>query len=130
MEYGRHGDDVLACLDGAREGFIICDDPPVHVAGHGMCAPTVSVAFDLPIELRAFPLELESCFLDLPMSGFQLLHPHARWGRCLPLGLVIEVVRRGSLLLEDTFNVSLGGTHHEAFLRGVMAPPAGVKARG
>ena len=27
--------------------------------------PTVSVALDLPIELRAFLLELESCFLEL-----------------------------------------------------------------
>ena len=38
-----------------------------------MCAP-VSVALDLAIELRTFLLELESRFLLLLVSGFQLLH--------------------------------------------------------
>ena len=38
-------------------------------------APTVSVALDLPIELRALLLELESRFLELLMLGLQLLHP-------------------------------------------------------
>ena len=92
MEQGRRGDDVLACPGEAREGFIIDDDPLVHVVGHGVCTPTVSVVLYLPIELHAFLHELKSCFLDLPVSGFQLLHPHARWGRCLPFGLVAEVV--------------------------------------
>ena len=93
MEQGHHSDDVLGCPGEAREGFIICDDPPVHIAGHGTCAPTVSVALYLLVELRLFLLELESRFLDLLVSGFQLLHPHARWSRCLHLGLVVEVVR-------------------------------------
>jgi len=93
-------------------------------------APTVSVALDLSIELRVFLLKLESCFLNLLVSGFQLLHLHARWGRCLPLVLVVEVVRRGTLLLVDAFDVSLGGTYHGAFTRGVMASPARVRARG
>ena len=74
MEQSRCSSDVLACLDEAREGFIISDDPLVHVAGHGTGAPTVSVVLDLLIELRAFQLELESRFLDLSVSSFQLLH--------------------------------------------------------
>jgi len=130
MEQGRRGGDVLAHPSEAREGFIVGDDPSVHVAGHGAGAPTISAASDLPIELRAFLHKLESRFLDLPMSGFQLLHPHGRWGHCLPFGHIAEVVRRGSPLLGDAFDVSLGGTRHESFLGGVMAPPAGVKARG
>ena len=93
MEQGHHSGDVLARLSKVREGFIIGDDPLVHIAGHGACAPTVSMAVDLLIKLRAFLLELESRFLDLLVSGFQLLHPHARWSRCLHLGLVVEVVR-------------------------------------
>ena len=32
-------------------------------------APTVFMALDLPIELRVFLLELESCFLKLLVSG-------------------------------------------------------------
>ena len=65
----------MACLGEAREGFIIGDDPPVYIIGHAACAPTISVAFDLPIELRAFLLELESCFLELLVPGLQLLYP-------------------------------------------------------
>jgi len=57
------------------EGFVVLDDPSVHVAGHGACTPTVSMTLDLSIELRAFLLELESCFLELLMPGLQLLHP-------------------------------------------------------
>ena len=30
----------------------------------------------------------------------------------------------------DAFDVSLEGTCHETFARGVMAPPAGIRARG
>ena len=52
------------------EGFIVLDDPPVHIVGHGMCMPTVSVALDLSIELRVFLLELESCFLELLVLGY------------------------------------------------------------
>ena len=47
------------------EGFIVLDDPPVHIVGHGMRAPTISVVFDLSLELLVFLLELESCFLEL-----------------------------------------------------------------
>ena len=91
--------------------------------------PTVSAALDISIELHAFLLKLDSCFLDLLVSGFQLLHPHVRWGRCLPLGLIADIVRRGSLLRGDAFDVSLGGTRHKTFLGGVMAPPTRVGAR-
>ena len=38
-------------------------------------APTVSGSLDLLIELHAFLLELESCFLELLVLGLQLLHP-------------------------------------------------------
>ena len=34
----------------------------------------------------------------------------------------------GSLLLVDGFDVSLRGTYHKTFTRGVMAPPTGVRA--
>ena len=90
----------------------------------------VSVALDLSFELRAFLLELESCFLELLVPGLQLLYPQARWGPCIPLDLVIEAVRWGSLSLVDAFDIPLGGTCHETFTRGVMAPPAGVRAGG
>ena len=70
MEQGHRGGYVLACPSEARKGFIVGDDPPVYITGHGACAPTVSTAFDLPIELRAFLLKLESRSLDLLMSDF------------------------------------------------------------
>ena len=57
------------------EGFIVLDDPPVHVAGHGVCTPTVSMVLDLLLELHAFLLELESCFLELLVPSLQLLYP-------------------------------------------------------
>ena len=84
MEQGHHGGNVLARMGEAREGFIVDDDPLVHVMGHGAGAPTVSVALDLLIELHTFLLELESCFLDLLVPGPQLLYPQARWGPCIP----------------------------------------------
>jgi len=74
-EQGRCSSDLLAHLGKVWEGFIIRDDPLVDIAGHGTLVPTVSVALDLPIELRAFLLELESCFLELLVSGLQLLYP-------------------------------------------------------
>ena len=92
--------------------------------------PTVSVALDLSLELRTFLLELESCFLELLVPGLQLLYLQARWGPCMPLNLIVEVVRWGSLSLVDAFDVSLGGTCHETFMRGMMAPPAGARAGG
>ena len=70
MEQGSGGGDVLACPSKARKGFIICDDPLVHITGHGTCAPTVSMALYLLVELHAFLLELESRFLNLSVLGF------------------------------------------------------------
>ena len=70
MEQGHGGSDVLARPSEVRKGFIVGDDPLIYIMGHGACAPTVSVALDLPIELHAFLLELESRFLDLLMLGF------------------------------------------------------------
>ena len=74
-EQGRRSSDVLACPSEVWEHFIVLGDPPVHVAGHGACAPIVSVALDLSLELHAFLPELESCFLELLVFGHQLLHP-------------------------------------------------------
>ena len=130
VEQGRCGGDVLARPGEASKGFIIGDDPSVYIMGQGTCTPIVSAAFELSIELRALLHKLDSGFLDLLLLGFQLLHPHARWGRCLPFSFVAEVAHRASLLHGDAFDVSLGGTRHEALPGGVMAPPAGVRARG
>ena len=64
-EQGHHDNDVLACPGEVWEGFVILDDPPVHIAGHGTRTPIVSMALDLSLELRAFLLKLESCFFKL-----------------------------------------------------------------
>ena len=130
MKQGYCGSDVLACPSKVRKGSIIGDDPLVYVTVHGTCVPTVSAAFDFPIDLHVFPNKMLSGFVDLPLLGSQLLHPYARWGRCMPFGFATEVAYWGSLLRGDTFDVSLRGTHHETFPGGVMAPPAGVKAKG
>ena len=74
------------------------------------------MVLDLPIELRALLLELESCFLELLVLGLLLLHPQVRQGTCIPPNLIIEVICWGSLFLVDAFNVSLGGTCHETFM--------------
>ena len=68
-EQGCRSSDVLACPGEVWEGFVVLDDPLVHVTGHGTCTPTVSVSLDLSLELRAFLLELESCFLELLVPG-------------------------------------------------------------
>ena len=112
------------------EGFVILDDPPVHVVGHDARTPTISVALDLLLKLHAFLLELESCFFKLLVPRRQLLYPQVRWGPCIPLDLIIEVICWGSHSRMDAFDVSLGGTYHETFTRGVMASRAGVRAGG
>ena len=81
-----------------RKGFIVGDDPSVYITGRGACAPTVSVAFNLLIDLRIFPHKLESDFIDLLLLGSQLLHPHMRWGHCPPLGCATEVVSSAEML--------------------------------
>ena len=111
------------------EGFIILDDSPIHVVGHGARMPTVSVALDLSLELRAFLLELESCFFEFLVPRPQLLHPQARRGLCISLDLIVEVVWWGSPSLVDAFDVSPKGIYHKTFSRGVMAPPNGVRVR-
>ena len=68
-EQGYHSSNVLACLGKVREHLIVFNDPSVHIMGHGTCAPAISVALDLPIELRVLLLELESCFLELSVLG-------------------------------------------------------------
>ena len=74
-EQGCRSNDVLARPGEVWEGFIVRDDPPIHVTGHAAHAPTVSMALDLLIELRVFLLELESCFLEFLVPGLQLLFP-------------------------------------------------------
>ena len=64
-EQGHSSSDVLACPGEVWEGFIILDDPMIHVVGHYARAPTISVS----LELRMFLLELESCFLELLVLG-------------------------------------------------------------
>ena len=59
LEQGHCNSDVLARPDEVWEGFIILDDPLVHVMGHGVHMPIVSLALDLSLELRMFLLELE-----------------------------------------------------------------------
>ena len=73
MEQGHRSSDVLACLGEVWEAFIILDDPLVHDVGHSVRTPTVFMVLDLSLELRAFLLELESCFLELLVLGLQLL---------------------------------------------------------
>ena len=51
------------------------------------------------------------------------------WGHHSSFGSIIEVAYRGDLFLGGAFDVSLGGFCHEAFSGGMMAPPAGVRAR-
>ena len=75
LHFGRSSSDVLACLGEVWEGFVVLDDPPVHVAGHDTRTPTVSVALDLSLKPRAFLLELEPRFLELLVLGLQLLYP-------------------------------------------------------
>ena len=54
-----------------------------------------SSVLDLPIKLHVLLLELESRFLKLLVSGFQLLHPHVWLGCCLPLGTVSRPIAPG-----------------------------------
>jgi len=56
LELGHHGSDVLPCLGEVWVGSIIFDDPLVHMVGHGACTPTISMALDLFLELRALLL--------------------------------------------------------------------------
>ena len=93
LEQGHRGSDVLACPGEVWEGFVVLDDPPIHVVGYGTCMPTVSVALDLSLEPRAFLLELESCFFKLLVPRPQLLYPQARWAPASP-----RTRRRGHLL--------------------------------
>ena len=72
---GHGGGYVLACLGEMREASVVLDDPPVHIVGHGTRTPTVSMALDLSLKLRAFLLKLESCFFNLLVPSPQLLYP-------------------------------------------------------
>ena len=65
LEEGCHSIDVLARPGEVWEGFIILDDPLVHVMGHGARAPTIFVALNLSHKLREFLPKLELRFLEL-----------------------------------------------------------------
>ena len=69
MKQGRCGGDVLARPGEARKGFIVGNDPSVYITGRGACAPTVSAAFDLSIDLRVLPNKLLSGFVYLLLLG-------------------------------------------------------------
>ena len=47
MEQGHRSSDVLACPGEVWEGFVVLDDPLVHVVGHGARTPTVSMVLEL-----------------------------------------------------------------------------------
>ena len=51
-EQGRRGSYVLAFPDEVREASVVLDDPPVYVTGDDACMATVSVTFDLALELH------------------------------------------------------------------------------
>jgi hypothetical protein len=55
-EQGQHGSYVLACSGEVQEILVILDDPLVHVAGDGARTPTVFMAFNFVLELRALLL--------------------------------------------------------------------------
>ena len=88
MEQGHGGGDVLAHLSEVGKGFIVGDDPSVHVVGHGACVPSISTAPDLLVDLLVLPNKLLFGFVYFPLLGFQLLHPYVRWGRCSPFGSI------------------------------------------
>ena len=75
LEQGCSGSNILACPGEVWEGFVVLDDPLVHVVDHGARTATVSMALNLSLELRAFLLELESCFFELLVPRPQLLYP-------------------------------------------------------
>ena len=57
-EQGHHGSYVLACSGEVQEASIVLNDPLVYVMSDGTRTATVSMPFDLA-------LELESSILDL-----------------------------------------------------------------
>jgi len=112
-----------------RKGLIIDDDPSVHVMGHGTRAPTVSTALDLPIDLRVFPNKLLFGFIDLLLSGSQLLHPYVRWAT-VPSSVPPPRLPVGVVSSAETLSTCPSGVSAMKHSReGVMAPPARVKAR-
>ena len=129
MEHSRCCSDVLACPSEVRKGFIIGDDPSVHITGHGTCVPAISAASDLLVDLLILPNKLLSGFVYFPLLGSQLLHPYMRCGCCPRFGSATEVVCQSSLLRGDAFDVSLEGFRYETFPGGMMAPLARVRAR-
>ena len=54
-EQGHRRSDVLACPGEVWEGFIILDDPPVHVAGYGACAMARNVNRRIITDDEALP---------------------------------------------------------------------------
>ena len=79
-----------------REASIILDDPLVYIIGDGACKATVSMVFDLALELHMLLLQLQSCILDLLVSCPQLLHPQMRQGPYISIDLIVGVICRSS----------------------------------
>ena len=53
-EQGHRGNNVMACPGEVWEGFIVLDDPLVHITGHSARTPTVSMVLDLSLKLHVF----------------------------------------------------------------------------
>ena len=73
-EQGHRSSDVLARPGEVWEGFIVLDDPPVHIVGRSVRTPTVFLTLNLSLKLRMFLLELEPCFVNLLVPGLHLLN--------------------------------------------------------
>jgi len=88
------------------------------------------LACDLLLELCTFLLEFKPCLLELLVSRSQVLLPHVRKSpRASIIIIIVVVVRQVSPSLVDALDVPLGGLHHEALPRGVMAFPAGIRVK-
>ena len=69
-DHSRHRGYVMTGAGEVWEAIVVLDDPPMYVAGHDTCVPTISTVFDLPIDQCVFPNKLLSNFVDLPLLGF------------------------------------------------------------
>lgn len=71
--------DVLAHLGEAWGDGVIFNDPPLHVAGHGLCARWLPMAGELLFKLIAHELECQPRIFELLQSCLYLLHAKMGW---------------------------------------------------
>ena len=88
VKQGCCGSDVLACPGEVRVGFVVGEDPLVHIMGHGACASTIPAMLDLLINSLVFPDELLSGIIDFQLSCSQLLRPYMGGAAALPPSLM------------------------------------------